>query len=280
MLAEWLRDPASRNLGLKEMAEDYLDVTMTHIEELIGRGKSQSTMAEVPVAEAAPYAAADAEVVLRLLPILEKKMAECGATRVFSRNRDAADRRAGRDGAEGIALDVPFLQGMSGDLGQRMAEIEQKSIRPAATRFNINSTQQLSKVLFETLKLDPPDRRKKTASGHYSTSADVLEELRGQHPVVDMVLEYRELAKLRSTYLEALPQQINPHTGRVHTSFSQTGSVTGRLASSDPNLQNIPTRTELGRQVRKGFIAEPGKLLLSVDYSQIELRILAHMTRR
>ena len=142
--------------------------------------------------------------------------------------------------------------------------------------FNINSTQQLSKVLFENLRLDPPDRRKKTASGHYSTSADVLEELRGKHPVVDLMLENRELAKLKSTYIDALPLQINPRTGRVHTSFNQTGSVTGRLASSDPNLQNIPTRTDLGRQVRNGFIAAPGWILLSVDYSQIELRIVAH----
>ena len=145
--------------------------------------------------------------------------------------------------------------------------------------FNLNSTQQLSKVLFETLRLEPPDRNKKTSSGHFSTSAAVLDELRGEHPAVDLLLEYRELAKLKSTYLEALPLQINPKTHRVHTSFNQTGSVTGRLASSDPNLQNIPTRTETGRQVRLGFVASPGDLLLSVDYSQIELRVVAHMSK-
>ena len=132
--------------------------------------------------------------------------------------------------------------------------------------------------MFDTLKLEPPDRNKKTASGHYSTSAAVLDELSGQHPVVDMLLEYRELAKLKSTYLDSLPLQINPRTGRVHTSFNQTGAVTGRLASSDPNLQNIPTRTEIGRKVRLGFVASPGDTLLSVDYSQIELRIVAHMS--
>ena len=278
MIAEWLRDPASRNLGLKEMAEVYLDVSMTHIEELIGKGKQQITMAQVPVAAAAPYAAADAEVTLRLMPILQQKMVDCGATQVFETIEMPLIEVLSDMENNGIALDVPFLQTMSSDLAQRMIAIEKNIYESVGYVFNINSTQQLSKVLFETLKLDPPDRRKKTASGHYSTSVDVLEELRGQHEVVNMVLEYRELSKLRSTYLEALPASINPRTGRVHTSFSQTGSVTGRLASSEPNLQNIPARSELGRQIRKGFIASPGSVLLSVDYSQIELRILAHMS--
>ena len=156
--------------------------------------------------------------------------------------------------------------------------IEDEVYQAAGHTFNLNSTQQLSKVLFEELKLEPPDRNKKTASGHFSTSAAVLDELKGQHPVVDLLLEYRELSKLKSTYLDALPLQINPRDNRVHTSFNQTGSVTGRLASSEPNLQNIPTRTEIGRQVRQGFTASPGHNLLSVDYSQIELRIVAHMS--
>jgi DNA polymerase I len=278
MIAEWLRDPASRNLGLKEMADFYLGVAMTHIEELIGRGKAQITMDKVPVASVAPYAAADAEIVLKLIPILEKKVEDVGATKLFRElEMPLIDVLSGME-REGVGLDVPFLQKMSGELAQRLIEIEKNIHTECGYAFNINSTQQLSKVLFETLKLDPPDRRKKTASGHYSTSADVLEELRGSHPVVDMVLEYRELSKLRSTYLEALPQEINPATGRVHTSFSQTGSVTGRLASSEPNLQNIPARTELGRKIRKAFVASPGSVLLSVDYSQIELRILAHMS--
>jgi DNA polymerase-1 len=132
--------------------------------------------------------------------------------------------------------------------------------------------------LFETLKLAPPNRGRTTASGHFSTSADVLNELSGKHPVVDWILEYRELAKLKSTYVEAMPAALNARTQRVHTSFSQTGSVTGRLASSDPNLQNIPTRTEEGRKVRQGFVAGPGMTLLSVDYSQIELRVVAAMS--
>jgi DNA polymerase-1 len=178
----------------------------------------------------------------------------------------------------GIELDTVFLKNMAAELDARLKDLEVEIYQAAGRKFNINSTQQLSDLLFNILHLSPPNRRKKTSSGHFSTSADVLEELRGQHPMVDHVLDYRELAKLKSTYVDALPLEINPHTGRVHTSFNQTGSVTGRLASSDPNLQNIPTRTELGRTVRRGFVAGPGKLLLSVDYSQIELRIVAHMS--
>jgi DNA polymerase-1 len=275
MIAEWLIDPASRSLGLKEMADRYLGVQMTHIEELIGSGKNQRSMADVSVAQSAPYAAADAEVTLRLRPILEQGMARTNAVKVFEDIEMPLVTVLADMEWNGISLDVPFLQAMGIELSQRLAEIEKQVYASVGYAFNLNSTQQLSKVLFETLRLDPPDRKKKTASGHYSTSADVLEELSGKHPVVDLILENRELAKLKSTYIDSLPLQINPRTGRVHTSFNQTGSVTGRLASSDPNLQNIPTRTDLGRKVRNGFVAAPGWLLLSVDYSQIELRIVA-----
>jgi len=278
MLAEWLVDPGSRHLGLKDLADAYLNVRMTHIEDLIGKGKAQISMAEVPIAAAAPYAAADAEVTLRLLPILTKRLAEHNSTRLFEEMEMPLVPVLGRMEQTGIRLDPPLFKQMAGELAQRLAEIESMIYEKVGYPFNLNSTQQLSKVLFETLALEPPDRRKKTASGHFSTSADVLEELRGQHPVVDWMLEYRELAKLKSTYVDALPLEINPLTGRVHTSFNQTGSVTGRLASSDPNLQNIPTRTEIGRRVRQGFIASEDMLLLSVDYSQIELRIVAHMS--
>lgn len=279
MVAEWLIDPASRNLGLKEMAEHYLGAQMTHIQELIGSGKNQISMAEVPVAQAAPYAAADAEVTVRLRPILEEGMRKTGVERLFHELEMPLVPVLAQMEWNGISLDVPFFERMSETLSRRLKEIEAEIYALVGYSFNVNSTQQLSKVLFETLRLEPPDRKRKTASGHYSTSADVLEELRGQHPVVDLVLENRELAKLKSTYVDALPRQINPRTGRVHTSFNQTGSVTGRLASSEPNLQNIPTRTDLGRQVRNGFIAEPGWYLLSVDYSQIELRIVAHVAQ-
>jgi DNA polymerase-1 len=278
MIAEWLVDPASRHLGLKDMADAYLGVQMTHIEELIGKGKNQISMAEVPVEKAAPYAGADAEVTFRLVPILEKRMAEHNSTRLFQEIEMPLLPVLARMEQAGVALDPDFLQKMSVELSQRLAEIEAQIFAKVGYSFNLNSTQQLSKVLFETLALEPPDRRKKTASGHFSTSADVLEELRGEHPVIDWMLEFRELAKLKSTYVDSLPLEVNPVTGRVHTSFNQTGSVTGRLASSDPNLQNIPTRTDLGRRVRQSFIASPGMLLLSVDYSQIELRIVAHMS--
>lgn len=276
MIAEWLVDPGSHRLGLKDMAEDYLAASMTHIETLIGKGKAQLSMADVPVASVAPYAAADAEITLRLKPLLEKRMADVKAAQLFDEIEMPLIPVLARMEQAGISLDAPFFQQMAGELAQRLAQIEQQVIQAVGYSFNLNSTQQLSKVLFETLRLKSPEG-KRTASGHFSTSADVLLELSGQHPVVDMILEYRELAKLKSTYVDALPMQINPLTNRVHTSFNQTGSVTGRLASSEPNLQNIPTRSEIGRRVRQGFIAGPGMLLLSVDYSQVELRIVAHM---
>ncbi len=278
MLAEYVLDPASRNLGLKKMSEVRLGDGMTHIEELIGTGKNQRTMAEVEIAAAAPYAAADAETTLRLQSVLEKELKSLPKLWDLFLNIEMplitvlADMEMA-----GVALDKAFFADFSVQLNDRMVALEKQIYQAVGKTFNINSTQQLSSVLFETLRLTPPDRGKKTASGHYSTAAGVLDELSGQHPVVDMILEYREYSKLKSTYVDALPVQIHPETGRVHTSFSQTGTVTGRLSSSDPNLQNIPTRTDLGRRVRRGFVADPGNILVSLDYSQIELRIVAHM---
>ena len=279
MIAEWVADPSSRHLGLKDMAEIYLGTTMTHIEELIGKGKNQISMAEVSVEKAAPYAAADADYTLRLYPLMQKKLEKTNSRKLFDEIEMPLIPVLARMEQAGIALDVPFFEKMSTELKEGLVDLEKKVVESVGYKFNLNSTQQLSKVLFETLQLEPPNRTRKTASGHYSTSADVLLELSGKHPVVDWILEYRELAKLQSTYVEALPAAVNPRTGRVHTSFSQTGSVTGRLASSDPNLQNIPTRTELGRRVREGFVAQPGWGLLAVDYSQIELRVVADMSQ-
>jgi DNA polymerase-1 len=276
MLAAWLVDPASHNLGLKDMAGSFLNISMTHIEELIGSGKSQITMNLVPIAKAAPYAAADAEVTLQLVPLMTEKMEAHNCVKIFNEIEMPLMPVLIQMERNGISLDRAFLEKFSHEMGTRLHELESEIYTAVGYPFNINSTQQLSKVLFDTLKLDPPG--KKTASGHYSTSAAVLDELSGAHPVVDKLLEFRELAKLKSTYLDSLPLQINPRTGRVHTSYSQTGSVTGRLASLNPNLQNIPTRTETGRQVRLGFVAAPGHVLLSVDYSQVELRIVAHMS--
>ncbi len=277
MIAEWLVNPASRNLGLKNLAWVRLGVAMTHIEELIGKGKNQLTMDQVSIQDAAPYAAADAEVTLRLVPGLRSELKAQNADKLMAEMEMPLIAVLMDMEMAGIALDVPFFHKMAAELQERLSTLETQIYEAVGSPFNLNSTQQLSKILFERLRLEPPDRSRKTSSGHFSTSADVLEELRGQHPVVDGILEYRELAKLKSTYVDALPEQINPATGRVHTSYSQTGSVTGRLASSDPNLQNIPARTELGRRVREGFVANPGEVLLSVDYSQIELRIVAHM---
>jgi len=278
MIAEWLLHPERYNFGLKDMAVDHLGLAMTHIEDLIGKGKNQTTMDKVPVAKVAPYAAADAEVCLRLMPVLAEKMEEANATKLFHEIEMPLVPVLMQMERTGVRLDVELLKKLSREISERLEAIEKSIWDAVGYSFNINSTQQLSKALFEALKLEPPDRRLKTNSGHYSTSAGVLQDIRDQHPVIDQILEHRELSKLRSTYLDALPLQVNPQTGRVHTSFNQTGSVTGRLASSDPNLQNIPTRTETGRQVRNAFIAGEGMKLLSVDYSQIELRIVAFMS--
>lgn len=278
MIAAWLIDPASHNLGLKDLADTMLGISMTHIEELIGRGKNQVSMEQVAIASAAPYAAADAEVSLRLVAPLQEKMLSHNCTAIFNEIEMPLVPVLMSMEREGIALDDGFFKKFSAEMGKRLQEIIEEVYRLVGYPFNLNSTQQLSKVLFETLKLEPADKSKKTASGHYSTAASVLDELSGKHPAVDLLLEYRELSKLKSTYLDTLPLSINPRTKRVHTSFNQAGSVTGRLASSDPNLQNIPTRTELGQRVRLGFVSDPGWTLLSVDYSQIELRIVAHMS--
>lgn len=251
---------------------------MTHIEDLIGKGKNQISMAQVSIADAAPYAAMDAEVSLRLRSPLEDELKRIPkALQLLTDLELPLIHVLAEMEMAGIGLDKEFFSNFSEELRQNMETIEKKIITSVGKSFNLNSTQQLSTILFETLRLTPPNRGRKTSSGHYSTSADVLEEMRGQHPVVDWILEYRELTKLKSTYVDALPVQVNPHTGHVHTSFSQTGAVTGRLSSSNPNLQNIPIRSEMGRRVRRGFIADSGNVLVAVDYSQIELRIVAFM---
>ena len=277
MLAEFIIDPASHNLGLKNLVHARLGEEMTHIEELIGKGKNQLSMADIAIELVAPYAAADAETTLRLMPILQKDLERANGTKLLAEIEMPLVSVLAEMEMTGILLDLPFFKKMSEELTLRMAEIEKRVYESVGKPFNLNSTQQLSDVLFIHLRLDPPDKGKKTASGHYSTSADVLELMRGKHPVVDMILENRELSKIKSTYVDALPAAVDSQTGRVHTSYSQTGAVTGRISSSNPNLQNIPIRTEEGRRVRNGFIAEKGSVLLSVDYSQIELRIVAHM---
>ena len=277
MVAEWLCNPSSRSLGLKKLAWELLGTEMTEITDLIGRGRDQRSMAEVPISEVAPYASADAEVCLRLMPILREELENKNQWSLFQNVEMPLITILADMELAGIQLDTSFLEGLSTSLSGRLDEIEGEIYQAVGRSFNINSTQQLSKVLFEDLALTPPDRARRTASGHYSTAASVLNEMRQSHPVVELILEYRELAKLKSTYTDTLLLQVDANTGRVHTSYNQTGSVTGRLASSEPNLQNIPIRTELGRQIRRAFISAPGNVLISVDYSQIELRIVAHI---
>ena len=279
MLAEFIIDPSSRSMGLKNMAFNKLGEEMTHIEELIGKGKKQITMDEVAIESAAPYAVADAEVTLRLLPIQREGLKRVNGEKLLEEIDLPLTPVLADMEMNGIAIDLPFFQETGARLAKRMAEIEKQVYELVGKPFNINSTQQLSDVLFKQLGLEPPDRGNKTASGHYSTSAGVLDLLRGKHSVVDMILEHRELSKLKSTYVDALQAAVNSETGCVHTNYSQIGAVTGRLSSSNPNLQNIPIRSEEGRRLRNGFIASKGNVLLSVDYSQIELRIVAHMAQ-
>jgi DNA polymerase-1 len=279
MLAEFIIDPSSRSMGLKNMAFNKLGEEMTHIEELIGKGKKQITMDEVAIELAAPYAVADAEVTLRLMPIQREGLRRVNGEKLLEEIDMPLTPVLADMEMNGIAIDVPFFQETGTRLQGRMTEIEKQVYEMVGKPFNINSTQQLSDVLFKQLGLEPPDRGNKTASGHYSTAAGVLDLLRGKHPVVDLIREHRELSKLKSTYVDALQAAVNSETGCVHTSYSQIGAVTGRLSSMNPNLQNIPIRSEEGRRLRNGFIAGKGNVLLSVDYSQIELRIVAHMAQ-
>lgn len=277
MIAEWLINPASRNLGLKKLAWVRLNRMMRDIEELIGKGSKQITMAEVSIEEAAAYAVDDVVVLLDLIPVLKKDLQAHKVWDLFTDLEIPLIPVLLDMELRGIRLDPEFLDQMSDKLARDLDRLEKRIFQRVGREFNLNSPKQLSQALFEELNLTPPDRTNKTASGYFSTAADVLEAMADSHEVPALVLEYREFAKLKSTYVDALREQINPATQRVHTSYNQTGSVTGRLASSDPNLQNIPVRTEIGREVRKAFVASEGWSLIAVDYSQIELRVVAHM---
>jgi len=278
MIAEWLVNPASRSLGLKNLALARLGVDMTPISDLIGRGASQLTMAQVDIAQAASYAAADVDMTWRLVQILRPELESRDLYRLFSDVEMPLVPMLVAMQMAGVALDVDYLQDMSQSLSARLLQLEEEIHGLAGHPFNINSTQQLSDVLFVQLQLSHRGARK-TKSGHYSTAANVLERLRHEHPIVEAILEQRGLSKLRSTYVDALVEMVNPETGRVHTSFNQTGAVTGRISSSNPNLQNIPIRTDVGRQIRRAFVARQGWKLLAADYSQVELRVMAHLSQ-
>jgi len=277
MIAEFVYDPMSKFLGLKNFATQYLKVHMQNIEELIGTGKKQITMDKVPIDRAAPYAAADAAMTYRAVDILRPKLdAEPPLLNLFNTIEMPLVPVIAAIESAGVVLDVPYLAQLSQRLDQQLSALEANiyELSGGYGKFNINSTKQLNDVLFGKLNLSVKGLRK-TQHG-FTTDAAALENLRGDHPIVEHILNYRELAKLKSTYVDALPALINRKTGRVHTSYNQTGAATGRMSSSNPNLQNIPIRTEVGREVRRAFITPPGTKLLSVDYSQIELRILAH----
>jgi DNA polymerase-1 len=277
MVAEWLANPASKNLGLKNLAWARLKQRMTPITDLIGTGKDQLTMEQVPVTQAAPYACADVDMTHRLIDALKPEMEEKKLWSLFTDVEMPLIPVLTAMEMAGMRLDAAFLEKMSEGLTGQLGELERGIQELVGYAFNVNSTQQLSDALFKTLEL-PTQGVRRTKTGHYSTAAGILERLRDQHPVIDLILDYRELSKLKSTYVDALPQMVNPHTGRIHTSYNQTGTVTGRISSSDPNLQNIPIRTELGRQVRRAFVAEPGWQLIGADYSQVELRVMAHIS--
>ncbi|MGH2592734.1 MAG: DNA polymerase I, partial [Anaerolineae bacterium] len=276
MLAEFLIDPSAR-LGLKSLAKSRLGIEMTEIADLIGTGKKQITMDQVPIEDAAPYAAADVDMTLRLMKAQEPELKRLGLRPLLGEVEMPLLPVLLDMELAGVLIDARLLKKMSDRLAKRLAQIEEEVYGLVGMPFNINSPTQLADALFGKLQLKAPGSRK-TATGKVSVAADVLDSMRGMHAVIDPILEHRQLSKLKSTYLDALPALVNPATGRVHTSFNQAGAVSGRVASQDPNLQNIPIRTDLGREVRKAFVVPDGWKLIAADYSQVELRIAAHIS--
>ncbi len=265
--------------GLDAMAMEHLSYRMVSFEELVGKGRSQKHITEVPLETIANYSAEDADMTLRIYNLQLAKLRELEQLKLCDEVEFPLISVLARMEYAGIALDVPYLADMSKDLERQIDNLIREIYKDAGNKFNINSTQQLGDVLFNKLKL-PTIRKTKTG---FSTDVNVLEALRGQHPIIEKMLDYRQFTKLKSTYVDALPLLINPKTGRLHTSFNQTVALTGRLSSADPNLQNIPIRTELGRAIRKAFIPDVGRTksstyIMSADYSQIELRVMAHVS--
>jgi DNA polymerase-1 len=273
MIAAYLL--GEKSLSLKTLAFSRLGIEMTPITDLIGSGAKKRSMSQVAVAEAAAYAGADADLTGQLKELLEPELRKQGLWRLFAEVEMPLVPVLVAMERNGVALDTGLLKQMAHRLGEQLLKLEAEVYNNVGHRFNINSPQQLGSVLFQELGL-PPAR--KTKSG-YATGAAVLEELRGVHPVIELILSYRQLSKLKSTYIDALPALVNPKTGRVHTSFNQTRTATGRLSSSEPNLQNIPVRGEMAREIREAFTSPPGTLLLAGDYSQIDLRALAHLSQ-
>ncbi|MBI4042719.1 MAG: DNA polymerase I, partial [Deltaproteobacteria bacterium] len=270
MVSSYLLNPEGKH-NLDDLALEYMNYHTTSYSDLVPRG---STFADVSVDAGADYSCQDAEVTYSLFKIFESLLEREGLGLLF---RDVENPLVSVLAAmeyKGVKIDVPFLKAFSAEIASGLAVLEEKIYASAGEQFNINSNRQLSTLLFEKLRLPV---LKSTKTG-YSTDTDVLTQLKQKHPLPGLILEYRELAKLKSTYVDPIPKLVHPETGRIHTSYNQTMTATGRLSSSEPNLQNIPLRTERGRRLREAFIAEKGSLLISADYSQIELRLLAHLS--
>jgi DNA polymerase-1 len=274
-LAAYLLGAGMRDPRLEDLAREFLELPLVSPEQLLGTGRAARKPSAVSDNEAADFAARRAEAILNLRPRLEAEMRNLGVDYLFHEIELPLAGVLADMESEGVAIDVPYLKEMQDELAAQLAAIESEVEQVAGEKFNLNAPQQLAKVLFEDLRL-PVGKRTKTG---YSTDADTLEALRDKHPIVGLILEHRQLSKLKSTYVDALPQLVDPLSGRVHTSFGQASTATGRLASSNPNLMNIPIRTELGQRIRRAFkAARPSHLMVSADYSQIELRIAAHLS--
>ena len=276
MIAHYLIQPELRH-NMDYMAEIYLHYQTIHIDELIGpKGKNQRSMRELDPKDVYEYAAEDADITLQLKNKLEPELKKYGAEKLFYEIEMPLMPVLAEMEMNGVCLDTDSLAETSKQLTSRMNEIEQRIYELAGQPFNIASPKQVGEILFDKLKI--VEKAKKTKTGQYVTSEEVLQQLKNKHEMVADILEHRGLKKLIGTYIDALPKLINPHTGHIHTSFNQTITATGRLSSSDPNLQNIPIRGEDGKEIRKAFIPEPGCLFFSADYSQIELRVMAHLS--
>lgn len=276
MIAHYLIQPELRH-NMDYMAEIYLHYRTIHIDELIGpKGKGQKSMRDLAPADVYEYAAEDADITLRLKNVLEPELKKYGADRLFYEIEMPLMPVLAEMEMQGVRIDTASLGETSKVLTARMEEIEQRIYELAGEQFNIASPKQVGDVLFGKMKI--VDKPKKTKTGQFVTSEDVLQTLKGKHEIVADILEHRGLKKLLGTYVDALPKLINPRTGHIHTSFNQTVTATGRLSSSDPNLQNIPVRGEDGKEIRRAFVPEPGCLFFSADYSQIELRVMAHLS--
>lgn len=276
MLAHYLVSPELHH-GMDYLAEIYLNYRTIHIEELIGpKGKKQKNMADLRPADIKDYACEDADITLQLKEKLEPELKAKGCEDLFWNVEMPLMPVLARMEHNGVCIDAGSLKQTSIEFTTQMNAIEKEVHRLAGVEFNVSSPKQVGEVLFDRLHLS--DKAKKTKTGTYATGEDILVSLQGKHPVVERILEYRGMKKLLSTYVDALPLLVNPATGHIHTSFNQAVAQTGRLSSSNPNLQNIPVRDALGKEVRKVFIPEPGELFFSADYSQIELRIMAHLS--